>query len=197
MLSRRAIQMATLSFLVVGFIFSTTSAFAYWQEVTVSRDVELVTIGEPIEIIVTDVTEDFDVSLVPAGYALSVGDAEVVELTYEVGVSRELLNAVDLYVTATNVLINGEDTYSHLVDIEILGFKDSAVLDLYNDEITLVVQVRLLEPIDADEALDQGLDESMINVEDSVVAYEAIKGQNITFSLLLELQAKPETVSAD
>ncbi len=193
MLSRKAIQLATLSFLFVGFIFTSSSALAYWQDVTVTRDVELVTIGEPIEIIVDDISADVgQLNLVPEGYVFAVNDVEEVTLEYEVSVSRELLNTVDLYITINDILINEQDTYSHLVDISILGNGGQAVLDLYNDTITITVTVRLIEPIDADEALERNLDSERVNVEDSVLAYETIKGQTISFALGFELQAKPE-----
>lgn len=193
MLGRRTVTLAALSFLFVGFMFTSSSALAYWRDVTVSKEVEIVTIGEPIEIIVTDINDgNGSLRLVPAGYAISVGDVEEIELQYEISVSRELLNTVDLYITTYDILINDLDTYSHLVDISIMGFEDQVVLDLYNDTITITVLIRLIEPIDADEALEKGLDPSMVNVDDSVLAYEEIKGQIISFVLGFELQTKPE-----
>ncbi|QMS84623.1 hypothetical protein [Candidatus Xianfuyuplasma coldseepsis] len=195
MISRKTIQMAIISFLLVGLIFTTSSAYAYWQSVTVTEDIEIVTIGQPIEILVTDINEEMDLNLVPSGYALAVGDVEIIELTYEVGVSRELLNTVNLHVFAKDVLINDEDTYSNLVDIKIMGYDDHAILDLYNDDITIVLQVRLIEPIDAEEAAELGLDEALVNVEDSVQAYEDIRGQTITFSLGFELEQKTDEVT--
>lgn len=197
-MNQRTIQLATLSFLLVGFIFTSTSALAYWRDVTVSKDIEIVTIGEPIEIIVTDINNgSAQLNLVPQGYAISVGDVEQVELQYEVSVSRELLNSVNLIITASDILINDVDTYSHLVDITIMGFDDQAILDLYNDTITITVQLRLIEPIDAQEAIDKGLDPSLVNVADSVLAYEEINGQTITFVLGFELQPKTEIVNND
>lgn len=193
MLSRRTIQLATLSFLMVGFLFTSTSALAYWREVTVTKDVEIVTIGEPIEILVNDINDTFnDIVLVPEGYIIAVGDVEYVEFQYEIGVSRELLTTVDLHVNPVNVLIGGDDTYSHLVEIDIMGFGETAILDLYNDTLTITVTVRLIEPIDAAEAAEEGLDPSLVNVEDSILAFETIKGQTITFSLRFMLEAKPE-----
>jgi len=178
---------------MIGFLFTSTSAFAYWREVTVTKDVEIVTIGVPIEILVNDINEDLtDIQLVPEGYMIAVGDVEYVEFQYEIGVSRELLTTVDLHVSAVNVLIGDDDTYSHLVDIDIMGFGKDATLDLYNDEITITVTVRLLEPIDEAEAIEYGLELSRVNVEDSVLAYETIQGQTITFSLQMMLEAKPE-----
>ena len=193
MLNRRVIQLATLSFLMIGFLFTSSSAFAYWREVTVTRDVELVTIGEPIEIIINDINNGItELRLVPEGYALAVNDVEFIELQYEVGVSRELLNTVDLIINIENLLINESDEYSHLVDIEINGFEDQAILDLYNDDIIVTITVRITEPIDMDEAIEKGLNTELVNVEDSVQAYEDIKGQIITFTLTMELQTKAE-----
>jgi hypothetical protein len=192
-LSRRTIQLATLGFLFIGFLFTTTSAFAYWQEVTVTRDVEIVRIGEPVQILVTDINENLDgVNLVPEGYMIAVGDVEQVQFQYEVGVSRELLTTVLLHVSTVDVLINNDDTYSHLVDIDIMGFGNSATLDLYNETITITITVRLIEPIDAAEAIERGLDASLVNVEDSVLAYETIRGQTITFALEFLLEATQE-----
>lgn len=193
LLGRRTIQLATLSFLFVGFIFTTSSALAYWNEVTVTRDVEIVTVGEPIELIVDNINDIGDVRLVPAGYVISVGDVDKVEFQYEVSVSRELLATVNLHANVSQVLINEDDTYSHLIDIDIMGFGNEAVMDLYNDTITLLVTIRIIEPIDAEEALELGLDASLVNVEDSVLAYESIKGQQISFTLELFLEQKPET----
>lgn len=195
LLSRRTIQLATLSFLFIGFMFTTSSALAYWNEVTVTRDVEIVTVGEPIQIIVDNINDIGDVQLVPEGYVISVGDVDKVEFQYEVSVSRELLATVNLHVNVVDVLINDEDTYSHLVDVDIMGFGNQAVMDLYNDTITLIVTIRIIEPIDADEALELGLDPSRVNVEDSVLAYESIQGQTISFALELHLEQKPETQS--
>lgn len=195
MLSSKTIQRAIIAFLLVGLIFTTSSAYAYWQSVTTTEDIEIVTIGQPIEIYVTDINEETDLSLVPSGYALAVGDVEVIELTYEVGVSRELLNTVNLHVFAKDVLINDDDTYSHLVDINIMGYEDHAILDLYNDDITIIIQVRLIEPIDAEEATELGLDSSAVNVEDSIQAYEDIRGQTISFRLGFELEQKTQEVT--
>ena len=193
MLNRRVIQLTTIAFLFIGFIFTSTSAFAYWREVTVTRDVELVRIGEPIEILINDITaENAEIRLVPVGYIISEGDVDVVQLQYEVSVSRELLNAVDLYIAVEDILINESDEYSHLIDVSILDFGSNAILDLYNDTITVTVSVRITEPIDMAEAIEKGLDVELVNVDDSVLAYETIKGQLITFSLSFELQTKAE-----
>jgi hypothetical protein len=188
---RKVIQLATLAFLFIGLVFTSTSALAYWRDVTVSRDVELVTIGEPVELLVTDINQGVsNLQLVPAGYAIAVGDVEEITLQYQIGVSRELLNAVDLYITVSDILVNNLDTYSHLVEIDIFGLGDDVKLDLYNEVLTIDVVVRLIEPIDAAEADRLGLDPSLVNVENSVAAYNELRGQNITFVLGFQIQPK-------
>lgn len=188
---QRKVQLAIVAFLFVGLLFTTTSAFSYWREVTVSNDVEVITIGEPIDLVVTDLNTDPETSrLVPSGYALYVGDVESQTLTYQIGVSRELLNTVNLLVSKGEVLIGGDSTYGHLIQLDIMNLGENATLDLFNDVITITIVVTLLEPIDEAEALEKGLDLSLVNVEDSVEAYNAIKGQTVSFELLFELTNK-------
>ncbi|MFP4479204.1 MAG: hypothetical protein ACLFPM_07200 [Candidatus Izemoplasmatales bacterium] len=185
------ISIAIVAFLFVGFVFTTTSALSYWQEVTLSNDVEIINLGEPVEIIVTDLNSSTEeVTLVPDGYAMEVNDVEFVTLTYEVGVSEELLDEVNLVISSYDVLINEDDTYGHLIDIDILEMGDQATIDLFNDTVTVTIVVRLIEPIDEEEANELGLDQSRVNVDDSVAAYNAIKGQNVSFQLLFELKNK-------
>ena len=193
MFSFKVVRTGTMLFLFIGLLFTSTSALAYWREVTTTTEVEVTTIGSPVEIIVTDLNEGNEtLRLVPKGYAISVGDVEKIELYYEVGVSRELLNQVDLHIVISEILIDDSDIYSHLVKITIMGQEDGAVLDLYNDIITITIIVELLEPIDAAEAALRGLDEDLINVEDSILAYETISGETISFILELELMVKEE-----
>ena len=188
---RKKVQLAIVFFLIVGLIFTTSSAFSYWREVTISNDVEVITIGEPIDLIVTDLnTDPQSIRLVPNGYAMYVGDVESQTLTYQIGVSRDLLNSVNLLISKGEVLIGGETTYGHLIQLDIMTMGENAILDLFNDTITITVVVTLLEPIDEAEALEKGLDISLVNVEDSVAAYNAIKGQNVSFELLFELTNK-------
>jgi len=191
LISFRAVRIGTILFLLAGFAFTSTSALAYWREVNTLKDVQVTTIGSPVEIIVTDLNQGNEsLRLVPINYAISVGDVERIELYYNVGVSRELLNEVELHINAVDVLINDSSTYSHLVSITIMGQSDSAVLNLFKDTLLITIVIELTEPIDNAEAIELGLDLDLINVEDSVVAYETINGQNISFILELELVQK-------
>ncbi len=194
MISQKVVRLTTLALLFIGFLFTSTSAFAYWNEVTVQRDIEIVKIGEPVQIIITDINNDnSDYYLVPEGRAISVGDVEVIEFTYNVGVSRELLSVVNLEVIAENILIDNSDEYSHLVEIDINGMGENAVFDLYNDIITITVKVKLSEPIDEEEAINNGLDLTSVNVDDSKSAFESIRGKIISFNLNFSLAQKEET----
>lgn len=191
MLSRGVIQLATVLFLLIGFIFTSASALSYWREVTVSRDVELVTIGEPVEIIIEDLNDHTNLQqLVPMGYVMTVGETEEVVLEYQVSVSRELLNTVDLIVNVDNILINNDTTYSHLVEFDVMGFGEEAKLDLFNSALLITVRVRLTEPIDLDEAIDNDWSTDLVNVVDSQEAFLQLKGQAIKFTLSFELQTK-------
>lgn len=192
-MSRRIIQLGAISFLLIGLVFSSGSAFAYWQDVTVSRNVEVVTIGDPVQITLSTVQSiDESLALVPKGYAYAEGLIEEAQFIYEVGVSRELLTTVDLNISIFNILIGNDDTYSHLVDIEVMGNDDQATIDIENDLVTVFVIVKIIEPIDEAEALEKGYDLSRVNVENSVDAFYEIIGKDITFEVLFELQPKLE-----
>lgn len=194
MISFKTARRSTILFLIVGLAFTVTSAFAFWREVTVTTEVEIITLGTPIEILVTDLNQiNADLRLVPSGYAMAVGDVELIELSYDIGVSRELLNEVTLQVLINDILIDGSDTYSHLVKIQVMGEEGGVELDLYNDTITITIVVEILEPIDLEEATIEGLDINLVNVENAIEAYETIQGKNISFAIALELIQKEVT----
>jgi hypothetical protein len=121
-----------------------------------------------------------------------VGDVDEIELFYNVSVTRELLNTVDLYILVSNVTIGGSDMYEQLVDIDVNNTDRETTMDIFNDTVTVRVLVQLIEPIDEAEALRLGLDFSRVNVEDGNAAYNAIKGQDISFTVRFELRNKTE-----
>jgi hypothetical protein len=190
----KKIQFGILGLLIIGFVFTVSSAFAYWQEVTVSNTVDVVVIREGAELIVDDLNNELDDKrLVPQGYRMFTNDVDEVEFTYNAGISRELINSVNLHISATNITIGGEETYAQLVDINILNQGDKAQTDLFNDTVSITIVVRLIEPIDEAEAVQKDLDTSRVNVEDSKEAYESIKGEVIEFTLEFSLSSKTES----
>lgn len=190
----RKIQLGILALLIVGFVFTVSSAFAYWQEVTVSNTVDVVVIEEGAELIVDDLSDiGEDRQLVPEGNRFYTSDVDEVEFSYNVGISRELINTVNLHARAVDITIGGDDTYAHLVNINIMGQGDTATTDLYNDMVTVTAIVTLTEPIDEAEASLIGLDSERVNVDDSVLAYESIKGETIEFTLAFSLSSKEES----
>lgn len=190
----RKIQLGILGLLIIGFVFTVSSAFAYWQEVTVSNTVDVVVIREGAQLIVDDLNDQTeDKRLVPEGHTMFTGDVDEVAFSYNVGISRELINTVNLHVNATDITIGGDDTYAHLIDINIMGQGDRAKTDLFNDTVTITATVTLIEPIDEAEVTQEGLDPGAVNVEDSKVAYEAIKGEPVVFTLEFSLSNKEES----
>ncbi len=177
--------------LVAAILFTFGSAFAFWQEVTVPRDVNVITIGEGVELTIDPLGEgDPHQRLVPQGYVLTENDVDIINLRYRVGVTRELINTVSLVISVESVIIGDEEIYAHLIDIDIMGQGSFAILDLFNDAIDVLVDVRLIEPIDAEEAARLGLDPALVNVEDSVVAYHSIINQEVRFVLRFELRPR-------
>ena len=193
MISFKVVRASTLFFLLIGLSFTTTSALAFWKEVTVTNEVEVMTIGEPVEILIADLSDGHeDLRLVPLGYAMTVGDVEMIELSFDIGVSRELLNEVILRITVDEILIDNDDTYSHLVKVSVMGEEGGIDMNLFNDTVTITIIVELLEPIDMDEAILEGLDIELVNVDDAVLAFEEIKGKTISFTMGFELVKKEE-----
>ncbi len=194
----KKIQLGILGLLIIGFVFTVSSAFAYWQEVTVSNTVDVVVIREGAQLIVDDLNDHTDEKqLVPKGRRVFTSDVDEVDFAYNVGISRELINTVNLHVEATDITIGGDDTYAHLIDINIMGQGSNATTDLFNDTVNITATVTLIEPIDEAEALQKNLDTNSINVEDSKAAYETIKGEPIEFSLEFSLSNKETTTNED
>ncbi len=192
MSKRKATQLIIVLLLAITLGFTSTAAFAYWSTSDVTSNVTINFTEEDAELLVQQTSESFEGMLVPKHYVMFEGEVEQVVVTYEVGISRELINEVNLVVEALNIKINDLDAYSHLVNIEINGSEEQNVYELFNDSVLVTIVVTIDEPIDALEAQELGLDESLVNVEDSVAAYEAIHGQTITFDLAFSIEPKIE-----
>ncbi len=190
----KKVQLGILGLLIIGFIFTVSSAFAYWQEVTVSNTVDVIVIRDGAELIIDDLNDHMDEQrLVPKGHRMFASDVETVEFFYNVGVSRELIDTADLHISVQEIVIGGESTYAHLVDIDIMNQGAQASTDLFNDMVRVRATVSLIEPIDEAEAIEKDLPLETVNVDDSLAAYESIKGQSIVFTLQFSLSSKEDS----
>jgi len=191
MAKSRIIQSGILVLLLIGLVSTFSFSLSFWNTVNVTRTVEITEVNQAVELDIHDISiENRTLVLVPEGYAVSDGESESITLEYTVGVSRELLSSTNLNIIASQILIGGNNEYSHLVGIDILGMGDDITLDLFNDTILVTVIITLDEPVDQQEAIIQGLDLSTVNVEDSQVAYDQIQGQTISFILTFNLEAR-------
>jgi hypothetical protein len=125
---------------------------------------------------------------VPEGKAFFIGQYEEASFTYSVSVDKELVKSVNLIVEASDILIGGSSEYAHIVEIMINGTQDLHINELFNSAVEVVVVVKLIEPLDESEVDDP----NDANVEDSVAAYEAIKGQDLSFTLSFSVEPKEE-----
>lgn len=185
----RTINLSVLILLLLGLIFSVSSAFAFFQDLNVSSSVDVIVIQDSVSLVVT---EDNDHArtwrLVPENRRLFTNDAEMIVLNYDVETNRQLAEPVNLIIEVSGITINQQTTYAHLVDVSIVEQGPRAIVELYEEPIRITVQVRLIEPIDEAEALALGLDLSSVNVADSRFAYHEIAGENIRFELHFTLE---------
>lgn len=190
MSKRKGIQLIIVLLLAITLGFTSTAAFAYWSNSTATSNVTIDFTEEDASLIVNQTSETFEGMLVPKHYVMFEGEVEEVVVTYEVNIDKTLVNEVNLVVESLNVTVAESSTYSHLINVEINGVEDRSVNDLFNSKVLITVIVTIDEPIDAEEADMLGLDSSFVNVEDSVAAYEAIKGQTIAFDLRFSVEPK-------
>ncbi len=184
---KKMIPIAIIVMLVVALSFTSTAAFAYWQDVNRVGNVVIRFDGEDANLIVEEVSTPFAGRLVPQGYVYFEGDVDEVTFEYEVSIDKTLVQTMNLVVETLELKIGGSTEYTELIEIQVGPERDRFEYELFNSVVTVTITVRLIEPIDADEAVERGLDPSFVNVEDSEAAYELIKGETITFSILFSV----------
>ncbi|MGE4321247.1 MAG: hypothetical protein AB7E61_07345 [Acholeplasmataceae bacterium] len=190
MSKRKGLQLIIILLLAITLGFTSTAAFAYWTSTELSSNVKIDFTEENASLVINETSDQFSGMLVPKNYAWFEGEVEEVTITYEVSVDKTLVKEVNLVVQATNVMIGDSETYGNLVNVTINGVQNVSTNDLFNSKVLVTVVVTILEPIDSEEANMKGLDESLVNVDDSVAAYEAIHGQTISFDLVFSVQPK-------
>ena len=169
--------------ILMGLALSISGVVAYWTSGLSTGNVVVELSDNEVNLEVNDLNGQFTGLLVPVGYDYFSGEVTEVELVYEVSIEEELIRSVQLMVEKLEVTIAGSTAYSHLVEVTIDNVLNQNVYDLFNDQIRIIVRVKLMEPIDEQEALIRGLSSEMVNVTNSQLAYEAIKGQTINIKL--------------
>ncbi len=187
---RRSIQYIVIVLLLAALGFTSSAAIAYWEDVSSVSNVVVEIPDEDAQLLIEQTSEDFSDTLVPQFYAILEGQTDQAAFSYTVSVDRTLVKEVNLIVEAVNITIGDSTEYADLVNITINGSQTVHVNNLFNSEVTINVVVTLNEPIDQDEAIMRGLDESFVNVENSVAAYEAIKNEVISFTLSFKVEPK-------
>lgn len=167
----------------MGLAISITGVASYWSSNLSAVNVVVELSSNEVNLHVDDLNDQSPGLLVPMGYDYFEGEVTEIKFVYEVSIEGELKRNIQLLVEKLEVTIAGSNAYSHLVLVTIGDVLDQNVYDLSNDKIRVIVKVRLLEPIDEQEALERGLSLEMVNVENSAAAYEAIKGGIINIKL--------------
>ncbi len=186
----KSAQIVIIIILIIALGFTSTAAYAYWTDVKTYSNVVLEFEGEDANLVIEQQSEAFTGMLVPEGYANFTGEVEEVVFVYEVSVDKELAKTMNLIVEAIDVTIDGVVDYEHLVEITIGNGDRYLVNELFNSVVTITITVRLLEPIDAAEAVERGLSEELVNVEDSEAAFNAIKGKTINFTISFRVETR-------
>jgi predicted ribosomally synthesized peptide with SipW-like signal peptide len=185
-LKARHIQIIIIILLIVGLAFTSTAAVAYWHDVNTTSNVIIEFGGEQASLEITETGTSFTGTLVPEGHAFFLGEKEEATFVYTVSIDKTLVKSVNLIVEAIEVKIGDSTEYAHLVDIQINGTKDEHTNELFNSEVVITVVIKLIEPLDESEVEDPLL----ANVEDSVAAYNAIRGQDLSFTLSFTVEPK-------
>jgi hypothetical protein len=190
---KKIVPIAIIIMLVVALGFTSTAAFAYWQDVSRVGNVVIRFDGEDANLIVQEVSSPFSGRLVPEGYVYFENDVDQVTFEYDVSIDQTLVQTMNLNVETLNIKIGDSDEYAHLVDIQVGPAKGSFEYEIFNSVVTVTIVIRLIEPIDAVEAAEKGFDPSLVNVDDSEAAYEIIKGETITFDILFSVTPRVTT----
>lgn len=190
---KKIVPVVIIIMLLIALGFTSTAAFAYWQDVSRVGNVVIRFDGEDANLIVQEVSDQFSGRLVPAGYVYFEGEVDEVVFEYEVSIDKTLVQTMNLVVEAIDVKIGETDEYSHLVEVQVGPELNAFEYELFNSVVTVTVRVRLLEPIDEAEAFERGLDPSLVNVENSEEAYNFIKGETISFKINFSVTPRENT----
>ncbi|MFH1692960.1 MAG: hypothetical protein ABH890_01615 [Bacillota bacterium] len=187
---RRSLQLVVIIMLIIALGFTSSAAFAYWTDISSLSNLVVVFEGEDASLVIQETSSAFEGKLIPKGYVYFEGEVDQVVFQYDVSVDKTLVNSMNLVVQASDIKIGGLVDYEHLVDIQIGDGDRYLVNELFNSVVTITITVRLLEPIDAAEAAARGLGGEEVNVENSVIAFDAINGEAISFTISFRVEPK-------
>ncbi len=190
MQGRRSLQLIIIVLLIIALGFTSSAAFAYWTDVSSLSNLVIEFEGENANLVILETSDAFEGKLVPHGYVYFEGEVDQVIIQYDISVDKTLVNSMNLIIEATDIKIGGVTDYEQLVDIKIGNGDRYLVNELFNSVVTITVTVRLLEPIDSAEAAARGLGIETVNVEDSLLAYDTIHGQTISFTVDFRVEPK-------
>lgn len=187
------VNLFVISILLIALGITTTLALRYWNEVTELGNVTI-TLGtdEDVNMDVILVSPKFEGALVPYSRAYFEGEVEEVTFEYTVSVDKKLIQTMNLIVEAFDITVGGSKKYAHLVEVSIKEKNGEpqvgkGAIDFYNEIVTVIIVVRLLEPIDQAEAALTG---KVANVENGELAYQEIKGKQINVKLRFKIEPK-------
>lgn len=180
---KKFVPIVIIIMLTIALGFTSSAAFAYWQDVSEVGNVVIRFEGENANLLVDEMHSPFTGMLVPTGYVNFEGEVDEVVFEYDVSLDKTLVQTMNLVVTATEIKIGDSDVYAELVLISINNQSETFVGELFNSKVTVRIVVKLLEPIDEAEAIERGLNPTLVNVEDSRQAFNDIKGQTISFKI--------------
>jgi len=189
-MGKRYVPIVIIIMLFIALGFTSTAAFAYWTDVSELSNVVIIFEPDDANLEVVEKHEGVTGMLVPVGFVFFEGQVDNATFQYDVKVDRTLVQSMNLVIEAVDVTINGLKDYEHLVEIKIGNEERRQINELFNNTVTITVVVRLIEPIDAAEAVERGLSGERVNVEDSYAAYNAIRGQTISFTLRFSVQPR-------
>lgn len=176
--------------LSIGLVFTSSAAIAYWRDIREVGNVVIRFEREDANLKVDQTSDEFTGLLVPKGRVQFEDEVEEVEFIYEVYLDKTLVQTMNLRVVASNILIDEKTDYAHLVQITINNQENEFIGELFNTKVLVRVVVKLLEPIDMDEAIENGLDLDLVNVDDSREAFLAIKGKTISFTINFSVETR-------
>lgn len=190
MLDNRLTRRLLLSLVFVFFAFGSSFAYGYWQQISFASSAIIEFDSQTPQLQAETISTTVVAPLVPQGYAQQPITTDQVELQYRLTIDKEIARTMNLSVEATEVTIDGQPFYTNLVSIVIDGSPNAIVRDIFNEAIIVRAQIRLQEPIDADEAQRRGLSPSVVNVDDARAAYLAIAGKQLVIQFRFAITAK-------